>query len=335
VKKVIIIGVITLVIGTLGFSVTKLYNKEVINYDITSVTESKEIKSEDGTTLVNIKYSYPIVENKRNSKFLNSVNEEYRLNAEKFLKDAEESKVEAQSLYEELKEVFRPYTRELDFDINMNNKGLISITNNNYYYNGGAHGSYIMKSRTFDVNNGLELTLDKVINNDVWNIKENVHKLFEEKLQNDGLDLSNIWGELLKEEIDNVNYYIKDGALVLYFNAEQIAPYALGAPTVEVPYDENIFLINIENSTNNLVKSLIPTGFAGSSLNRIDLYQNGDVYWIQYDGQGIGDENIVQNMLVANNAKDIEMFEDEGINVVGDNVKIATTINIGWLIFNK
>ena len=39
----------------------------------------------------------------------------------------------------DIKEVFRPYTRELDFDINMNNKGLISITTNNYYYKHGDH----------------------------------------------------------------------------------------------------------------------------------------------------------------------------------------------------
>lgn len=334
-KKLIIIGVITLVVGTLVFSATKIYNKEVINYDITSVTESKEIKSEDGTTLVNIKYSYPIVENKKNSKFLSSINEEYKLNAEKFLKDAEESKVEAQSLYEDLKEVFRPYTRELDFDINMNDKGLMSITTNNYYYNGGAHGSYIMQSRTFDFNNELELTLDKIINNGVWNIKENVHKLFKQKLENDGLDLNDVWGELLKEEIDNVNYYIKDGALVLYFNTDQVTPYVMGAPMVEVPYDENIFLINMESSKTNLVKSLTPTGFAGSSLNKIELYQNGELYWIQYDGEGIGKENIVKNVFIASNVEDIEMIEDEGINVIGNDIKLESDLNIGWLNFAK
>ena len=35
-----------------------------------------------------------------------------------------------------------------------------------------------------------------------------------------------------------------------------------------------------------LKKSLTPTGFAGSSFNRIELYSCGDVYWIQYDRTG-------------------------------------------------
>ena len=337
-KKVIIIGIITLIIGVLVFSATKLYNKETLSYDITSVAESKEIKSEDGTTLVNIKYSYPIIVGKRNSEFLSSINAEYKSDAEKFLKDAEESKEEAESLREDLKEVFVPYTRELDFDINMNNKGLMSITTNNYYYNGGAHGSYVMQSKTFDFNNELELTVDKIINNDVWNIKENVHELFKQKLQKDGLVLDEIWGDILKEEVDNVNFYIKENALVFYFNAEQVAPYALGAPTVEVPYDENIFLIDISSDKKEsaiLAKSLTPTGFAGSSLNRIDLYSNGDVYWVQYDGAGLSDENIIKNDLIATGAIDIQMLDTEEINVIGEDVEIIGGINVGWLQFNK
>ena len=246
-KKMIIIGIITLVIGTLVLSATKFYNKETVSYDITSVTENQEIKSDDGTTLVNIKYSYPIIVSKRNSEFLSSINDEYKLNVEKFLNEAEESKEEAESLYEDIKEDFRPYTRELDFDINMNNKGLMSITTNNYYYNGGAHGSYVMQSRTFDFNNEIELTVEQVINNDEWNIKENVHELFKQKLQKEGLGLDEIWGDILKEEVDNVNFYLKENTLVFYFNAEQIAPYALGVQTVEVPYDDNIFLIDISS----------------------------------------------------------------------------------------
>ena len=82
-------------------------------------------------------------------------------------------------------------------------------------------------------------------------------------------------------------------------------------------------------------KSLTPTGFAGSSFNRIELYSCGDVYWIQYDGAGFEYENIVKDTLIATNATDIEMFEDEGINVIGNNVKSVEVLNLGWLKFNN
>ena len=84
-----------------------------------------------------------------------------------------------------------------------------------------------------------------------------------------------------------------------------------------------------------LKKSLTPTGFAGSSFNRIELYSSGDVYWIQYDGAGFDYENIVKDSLVATNATDIEMYDEEGINVKGNNVKSEEILNLGWLKFNS
>jgi len=96
------------------------------------------------------------------------------------------------------------------------------------------------------------------------------------------------------------------------------------------------FRINSLNGEEiSLKKILTPTGFAGSSFNRIELYLSGDVYWIQYDGAGFEYENIVKDVLVATNAIDIEMFEDEGINVIGNNVKSVETLNLGWLKFNS
>jgi len=85
----------------------------------------------------------------------------------------------------------------------------------------------------------------------------------------------------------------------------------------------------------SLKKSLTPTGFAGSSLNRIELYSNGDVYWVQYDGAGFEYENIVKDLLIACNAKDIEVLDDEGIKVIGSNIKIIEDLEVGWLMLNK
>lgn len=337
-KRIVKVGIILGIIGILAIAMINFYNsdeQEKISYNITKVTETMEIKDEAGVTLINVKYSYPVIENKDKREFIDNINNEYKFYADTFVKEAEESKEDAKDLGELLEADFAPLTRELDYNVNMNKNGILSITNNAYYYSGGAHGSYVMTSRTFDINAEKELKLEDIINNNEWNIKENVYKLFEEKLQNDGLDLSDIWGDILKKEIENVNFYLKNGVLVLYFNAEQVAPYALSAPTIEIPYDENIFLLDIGSNENYLVKTLTPTGFAGSSLNRIELYQNGDVFWVQYDGQGVGEENIIKNTLVASKAEDIEMFEDEGINVVGEDVKIENELNIGWLSFNK
>jgi len=96
------------------------------------------------------------------------------------------------------------------------------------------------------------------------------------------------------------------------------------------------FRINSLNGEEIVLKKILtPTGFAGSSFNRIELYSSGDVYWVQYDGAGFDYDNIVKDILVATNATDIEMFEDEGINVIGNNVKSVEVLNLGWLKFNN
>ena len=47
------------------------------------------------------------------------------------------------------------------------------------------------------------------------------------------------------------------------------------------------------------------------------------------------DENVVKNVLIATDATNIEMFDDEGINVIGENVNIIEGVDIGWLRFNN
>lgn len=84
-----------------------------------------------------------------------------------------------------------------------------------------------------------------------------------------------------------------------------------------------------------LIKSLTPTGFAGSSLNRIDLYANGDIYWVQYDGNGFREENIVKNELIAKNAENIECINEETISIIGEKLEVVSDGLANWIEFKK
>ena len=88
------------------------------------------------------------------------------------------------------------------------------------------------------------------------------------------------------------------------------------------------------DSTAVIINKLSPSGFMGSSLYRVDLYSNGDVYAITFDGNGYQDSNIISKNLVAKNASSIEMDESDegqgGIIVMGGD-KINE--NFGWISF--
>ena len=95
-----------------------------------------------------------------------------------------------------------------------------------------------------------------------------------------------------------------------------------------------------ESNTNNnatsteVSKQLSPSGFMGSSLYKVILYSNGDVYINTYDGEGYEDKNIVDKKLIAKNAKSIEQDESDE-NYGGIIIKNGEAIdeNFGWISF--
>ena len=54
-----------------------------------------------------------------------------------------------------------------------------------------------------------------------------------------------------------------------------------------------------------------PLGFSGASMNKLELYSNGDVYLIKYNGNGYEDSDIIEKNLIAKKVNSIRVIEDE------------------------
>ena len=95
-----------------------------------------------------------------------------------------------------------------------------------------------------------------------------------------------------------------------------------------------------ENSkpTNATVKiTLSPSGFMGSSLKKVALYSNGEVYMINYNGEGYEEKNIVSRELLAKNVDNIiykGQEEFEAIIIKGKKVQKINT-NYSWIEFEE
>lgn len=95
---------------------------------------------------------------------------------------------------------------------------------------------------------------------------------------------------------------------------------------------------NSENqeSATKVKKQVSPSGFMGSSMYRVNLYENGDVYVVTYDGTGYEEGNITSKDLIAKNATLIEKIEDGdfegGVRVKSNN---PVNENFGWIEFSK
>lgn len=94
-----------------------------------------------------------------------------------------------------------------------------------------------------------------------------------------------------------------------------------------------------KHNDNKIKETLAPSGFMGSSLLRVVLYDNGEVYLIRYNGEGYEEKNIENKELLAINAFGIKTKgsgEDfEAIVIKGSsNFKIKNK-NYSWIEFEN
>ena len=85
-----------------------------------------------------------------------------------------------------------------------------------------------------------------------------------------------------------------------------------------------------KTNLNNMVTQLTPSGFAGSSLHRVDLYSNKEVYLITFDGNGYEKNNIITKELIAKNVDSISKSENGDIYIKGG-TQVKDTFN--WIHF--
>ena len=220
-------------------------------HKIKSVTSNQELKNDEGVTLIHASYSYPVIENPDENPMIDKINEEYKAFAEAFLKEAEGEMEDAQMLYEQMgKGDFTPYEHMLTYTVDTDRKGLLSVTNHEYYYKGGAHGTLLKTSRNFDLKSGTELKLSDILSGDSeTEIPQMIYdvfvKYFEEQV---GEEFDAEWAQQLENEIENVRYYLTDDSLVLYFDVYSVAPYVFGTPSVAIPYQENLFSLELTDA---------------------------------------------------------------------------------------
>ena len=97
--------------------------------------------------------------------------------------------------------------------------------------------------------------------------------------------------------------------------------------------------IEQKNSSNIIKETLAPSGFMGSSLLRVVLYENGEVYLVRYDGEGYEDKNIENKELLATNASEIKSKgsgEDfEAIVINGSSKLKVKNKNYSWIEFEN
>lgn len=119
-----------------------------------------------------------------------------------------------------------------EYTIHCNNDKLLSLTQFNYLFTGGAHGMSYMIGTTVDLQTGEIYKLSDLFISDK-NYKQAINKIIErqieERLDKDAINFTGI--------TDDQSFYVEQNGLVIYFSLYEIAPYSSGFLRFHIPFN--------------------------------------------------------------------------------------------------
>ncbi len=111
------------------------------------------------------------------------------------------------------------------YELKNNQRGLLSLSLNNYTFAGGAHGLTIIESLNFDVDTGKVYSLDDLFKPSADYEKE-LSRIIEKQIKVRDIPIINEFTGIKPEQ----DFYIADKILVIYFQLYDLTPYVYGFP---------------------------------------------------------------------------------------------------------
>ena len=216
-------------------------------YNIHAQKFEETITDDKGNVLIEVIGYYPAFENPNENSTYDAINEDYKWDVEKFLKEAREKKEDALSLRKQMGDAFVPFVYELTYEQTYSIWGYLSFVSHKYVNVGGVHPTKTMESRTYSTSYDVELSVSELLIEDQLDVSlvKFVTNLFVDKLKEIAPESADIYTyDYVNEHLGYVQFYITHNSMVLYFNQGDLAPYALGVISVEIPFDTGLFYID-------------------------------------------------------------------------------------------
>lgn len=130
-----------------------------------------------------------------------------------------------------------------DFEVSFYKNNLVVIEINGYDYPfGAAHGMPIKKYAHIDLKTGSFFQLKDLFKQEADYVKE-ISEMIGEQIKDDE-QYSYVFPDTYKGIKSDQPFYISEGALNVYFEPYEIAPYAAGFPTFTIPFHDISGMIN-------------------------------------------------------------------------------------------
>ena len=250
-KKIALIALIMIVLFSFSACKTTVGNmtsKDKIiqgdNHTIFKISEEKEVYAQDSDTLLlTVKFSYPEIENKKNSKTIEKVNATLKDFVEQNLWEFEEdylASAKDEYVYSKANKVdFISYFTGVDYEIFYDKKDILSLVFTVERYAGGAHPNYTKTAFNFDMLTGEKLKLSDVL--DMTEQKAN--KMISETFYTVVFEEKDLYFDEALEYISSdkfrPEFYITEDSIQFFTQLYEIAPFAAGFPQIGISFDES------------------------------------------------------------------------------------------------
>ena len=111
------------------------------------------------------------------------------------------------------------------YELKNNQRGVLSLTQHNYTFSGGAHGNTLLSGSTFDVNTGQLVPLAGLFTKGSRYV-ERINQLIKQQIEQRQLPLLDPFTTIAPDQ----TYYLADKSIVIFFQLYELLPYVYGFP---------------------------------------------------------------------------------------------------------
>lgn len=245
-----------------------------------SLTKDENLKDGE-TVLLNEKYELPQLglknangetvelDSSDEANICRTFNEEFKKAAEQIDASAQDALTTAKEQYNGLddaqKAEWMQYAESLTVETVYQTSSVLSFLGTGYVYYGGAHPTTYYRTWNFDLTTGEFITVDSLTKDNIFASYFNYAVV---SAINSEIASKNLAEEYFDDYSENVsafsekaNFYLTQTGITVVFDAEVLAPYAIGMQSFDVPYEKFYYTLSdhmqsaIEISKENAVIS--------------------------------------------------------------------------------
>jgi peptidoglycan-N-acetylmuramic acid deacetylase PdaC-like protein/uncharacterized protein DUF3298 len=207
-----------------------------------SMKKIEETFKYDYIEMLKLTIKYPVISMEYNPRAEWVINNQIAISVREYIRYAEYLYQQAINYYKNSQVndfPFHPYEAYMEYTVTYNENCFLSVYFEKYEFTGGAHGSTVRSSETWELCSGMQLPLysffkpeinyrnlliEEITKQAEYNIKQNSNIYFTE------------YKSLILKNFNENNFYLTTQGIVIYYEQYDIAPYAAGIVEFLIPY---------------------------------------------------------------------------------------------------